>query len=184
VDRDPRANGTLTSLDGNIDPHHKGRLHSLPTNANTLKSRTGSLSITNISLAVRFRPLAQVLTMAKQPIARIVPILPVKNLARAMDYYRHLGFSTKAYEDGDDYGFLTRDAFEIHLTQSDMLDDKNPGCGVYFYLASGTAAALEAEFRTAGVKILSSLAPREWKMNEFVLCDPDANLLRFGEALP
>ena len=123
--------------------------------------------------------------MAKQPIARIVPILLVKNLARAMNYYRRLGFATKAYEDGDDYGFLTRDAFEIHLTQSDMLvEDHNPGCGVYFYLASGTAAALEAEFRTAGVKILSSLAPREWKMNEFVLSDPDANLLRFGEDLP
>lgn len=29
--------------------------------------------------------------------------------------------------------------------------------------------------------IASSLAPREWKMLEFVVVDPDNNLLRFGE---
>jgi catechol 2,3-dioxygenase-like lactoylglutathione lyase family enzyme len=119
--------------------------------------------------------------MAKQTIARIVPILPVKNLARAMDFYRLLGFSAHAWKNGDAYGFLTRDGLEIHLSQSDMLIENQNPCGAYFYLADDTAAALEAEFRAAGAKILSPLAPREWKMNEFVLSDPDGNLLRFGE---
>lgn len=119
--------------------------------------------------------------MATQSIARIVPILPVKNLARAMNFYRVLGFSAHSWQNGDTYGFLTRDGLEIHLSQSDMLIDNQNPCGVYFYLADGTAAELEAEFRAAGVKILSTLAPREWKMNEFVLSDPDGNLLRFGE---
>jgi hypothetical protein len=53
--------------------------------------------------------------------------------------------------------------------------------GVYFYLADRAAAALGAEFRAAGIPILSPLAPREWHMNEFILSDPDGNLLRFGE---
>ena len=119
--------------------------------------------------------------MPAQSIARIVPILPVKNLARAMDFYRLLGFSAHAWRDGDSYAFLTRDQLDIHLrTAPDLLEGQNPS-GIYFYLAAATAAALEAEFRAAGVKILSPLAPREWKMNEFVLSDPDGNLLRFGE---
>ena len=112
---------------------------------------------------------------------RIVPILPVKNLARAMDFYRILGFSAHAWHDGDSYAFLTRDQLDIHLRAApDLIEDQNPS-GVYFYIADGTAAALESEFRTAGVKILSPLTPREWKMNEFMLSDPDGNLLRFGE---
>jgi catechol 2,3-dioxygenase-like lactoylglutathione lyase family enzyme len=119
--------------------------------------------------------------MPAKSLARIVPILPVKNLARAMDFYSILGFSAHAWQDGDSYAFLTRDQLDIHLRSApDLIEGQNPS-GVYFYLADGTAAALEAEFRAAGVKVLSPLAPREWKMNEFMLSDPDGNLLRFGE---
>src|ERR1700731_3696204 len=121
--------------------------------------------------------------MQKQTIARIVPILPVKNLAQAMDFYRLLGFSALAWRDGDSYAFLTRDQLDIHLRAApDLIEGHNPS-GVYFYLADATAAALEAEFRAAGVKILSPLAPREWKMNEFVLSEAEGNVLRLGEDL-
>jgi catechol 2,3-dioxygenase-like lactoylglutathione lyase family enzyme len=119
--------------------------------------------------------------MAKHSIARIVPILPVSDLSRAIAYYQRLGFSAEPYDDG--YVFLTRDELEIHLrVASDLIEGQNPS-GIYFYLANGSSAALEAEFRAAHVPILSPLAPREWKMNEFVLSDPDGNLLRFGEDL-
>jgi catechol 2,3-dioxygenase-like lactoylglutathione lyase family enzyme len=122
-------------------------------------------------------------TTPATPILRIVPILPVHNLARAIDFYRQLGFSARRWQDGDGYAFINRDSLEIHLrTAPDLIENQNP-CGVYFYLVDGTAAALEAEFRAAGVKVLSPLAPREWKMNEFVLSDPDLNLLRFGESV-
>jgi len=114
-------------------------------------------------------------------IRHLAPILPVKNLARAMDFYRRLGFHAEPYQNGDGYGFLCRDRIEMHLSQTDMLIENRNPCGVYFYLERGTAAALEAEFRAAGATILSPLAPRQWKMNEFVLSDPDGNLLRFGE---
>ena len=121
--------------------------------------------------------------MPERSLARIVPILAVKNLARAMDFYRTLGFSAQAWRDGDTYAFLTRDQLDIHLRSApDLIEGHNPS-GIYLNLADGTAAALEAEFRAAGVKILSPLTPRQWRMNEFVLSDPDGNLLRFGEAL-
>lgn len=100
-----------------------------------------------------------------------------------MDFYRRLGFHAEPYEDGPGYGFLCRDKIEMHLSQCDMLIENRNPCGVYFYLEQGTAAALEAEFRAAGATILSPLAPRTWKMNEFVLSDPDGNLLRFGESI-
>jgi predicted lactoylglutathione lyase len=114
-------------------------------------------------------------------LARIVPILPVRDFQRAMDFYRSLGFFCEPYENGDGYGFIFRDKIEIHLNRIDTLIESHNPCGVYIYLESGTAAALEAEFRAAGAKIISPLAPREWKMNEFVISDPDGNLLRFGE---
>jgi catechol 2,3-dioxygenase-like lactoylglutathione lyase family enzyme len=121
--------------------------------------------------------------MPAKSLTRIVPILPVSNLARAMDFYRLLGFSAHAWRDGDTYACLTRDQLDIHLrTAPDLIEGQNPS-GIYFYLADRTAAALEAEFRAARVNILSPLAPREWKINESVLSDPDGNLLRFGEDL-
>lgn len=119
---------------------------------------------------------------ANSSILRSVPILAIKNLTRAIEFYRRLGFDARRYRDGDSYAFLRRDRFELHLCQSDMLvEGQNPGNGIYFYLVPGSATLLEAEFRVADAPIISALAPREWKMNEFVLADPDGNLLRFGE---
>ena len=92
--------------------------------------------------------------MTSDPVDRIVPILCVKDMTRAIDFYRLLGFSAKRYAGGNGYAFLTRGQWELHLSQSDMLPEReNPGNGVYFYLAPGTAAALEAEFRAAGAPI-------------------------------
>lgn len=121
--------------------------------------------------------------MAIQSLHHLAPILPVKDLARAMDFYRALGFHAEPYKNGQGYGFLSRDKVEMHLSQSNDLVATQNQSAVYFYLEPGTAASLEAEFRAAGAHILSPLAPREWKMNEFVLHDPDGNLLRFGEHL-
>ena len=118
--------------------------------------------------------------MPTSPIDHVVPILCVKDMTRSISFYRLLGFSAERYRGGDSYAFLNRDQWQLHLAQSDMLPvGENPGNGVYFYLAPGTA--LQAEFRTAGASIQSPLAPREWKMLEFVVVDPDSNLLRFGE---
>ena len=121
--------------------------------------------------------------MTPKALARIVPVLPVKNLARAMDFYRRLGFSAQAWRGGDGYGFLDRDGIEIHLTKSDELVESENPCRAYIYLVDGTAAALEAEFLAAGISLAERLAAREWKMNEFALRDPDGNQLVFGEGI-
>ena len=121
--------------------------------------------------------------MPEPSIALIVPVLPVSNLTRAIDFYHRLGFTSKRYKDGDTYAFIHRDGHELHLTTLRRRTEEPSSSGAYFYLANGTAAALEAEFLAAGVTFSERLAPREWNMNEFALRDPDGNQLVFGEGI-
>jgi len=122
--------------------------------------------------------------MANNTIALVVPVLSVSDLTRAIDFYHRLGFSSKRYKDGDIYAFIQRDRHELHLRKFTTLNADQNATSVYFYLIEGTAAALEAEFRASGITIREPLAPREWKMNEFALNDPDGNQLVFGENIP
>ena len=122
--------------------------------------------------------------MSSETIAVVVPILPVHDLTQAIEFYERLGFTAKRYRDGDFYAFIQRDGRELHLSKTPELVRESNFVRVYFYLSERTAAALEAEFRAAGIAIVEPLAPREWKMNEFALHDPDGNLLIFGESLP
>ena len=121
--------------------------------------------------------------MSSDTIAVVVPILPVRDLTQAIDFYERLGFTAKRYRDLDFYAFLQRDGCELHLSRTPELVPENNFVRIYFYLREGTAAALEAHCRAVGVSIVEPLTPREWKMKEFVLRDPDGNRLIFGESL-
>lgn len=114
-------------------------------------------------------------------LALVVPVLPVRDLARAMDFYRRLGFNAHAWQNSDFYGFLERDGQNVHLSRSEKLIGNQSPASAYFYLVKGTAELLQAEFRTAGVEILNPLAPRPWNMKDFTISDPDGNMLHFGE---
>jgi catechol 2,3-dioxygenase-like lactoylglutathione lyase family enzyme len=120
--------------------------------------------------------------MPLETITFVVPILPVQDITRAIGFYRRLGFTAKRYRDGDFYAFIQRDGRELHLAKRSELVPENNLVHVYFYLREGTAAALEAQYRAAGITIAEPLTSREWKMREFVLRDPDGNRLIFGES--
>ena len=121
--------------------------------------------------------------MTNKSITCVVPVLPVSDLTRAISFYHRLGFTSKRYKGGDNYAFIHRDEHEIHLTKYDGLIEQQNHGGAYFYLSNGTAAALEAEFLSAGIALSERLTPREWRMNEFALRDPDGNQLVFGEGI-
>jgi predicted enzyme related to lactoylglutathione lyase len=121
--------------------------------------------------------------MSSETIAVVVPILPVQDLTRAIVFYEQLGFTARRYRDGDFYAFIQRDGHELHLSKTPELVRENNVVRVYFYLREGTAAALEAQCRAAGMAIVEPLTPREWRMKEFVLRDPDGNRLIFGESI-
>ena len=123
------------------------------------------------------------MSSSSEVIAAVVPILPVRDLTRAIEFYEHLGFTAKRYRDGDFYTFIQRDGRELHLSKTPELFPEHNFVRVYFYLSAGTVAALEAQCRANGMTIVEPLTPREWKMKEFVLRDPDGNRLIFGESL-
>jgi len=56
-------------------------------------------------------------------LALVNPILPVRDLAQAMTFYRRLGFDAQAWRNSDEYGFLQRDGQRLHLSRSEKLTD-------------------------------------------------------------
>ncbi|WP_263365711.1 VOC family protein [Edaphobacter bradus] len=93
----------------------------------------------------------------------------------------HQLVSELRYKDGDSYAFIHRDGQELHLRSTPSLDPASNPTTTYFFLNEGTASSLESEFKAAGIEFTQPLKPREWRMNEFVLHDPDRNQLIFGE---
>jgi Ser/Thr protein kinase RdoA (MazF antagonist) len=108
------------------------------------------------------------------------PILPVKDLALALDHYRTLGFATRAYDGGDEYGFADRDGIGLHLAAEPEL----AGSGeTYLYVED--ADALYAEWSASGVGgITRPVADTAYRLREGSHLDPDGNLIRFGSPYP
>jgi len=118
--------------------------------------------------------------------AVVAPVLPVRSVARALEHYRKLGFTAKAYEeqaDGDPvYGFLSRGAIELHLARVVALDPSKNTSACYLYVDD--ANALHAEWSAAGVGgRLTSPEDTPYQLREFAHVDPDGNLLRVGSNL-
>lgn len=79
--------------------------------------------------------------MATETVAVIVPILPVRDLTQAIDFYQRLGFTAKRYQDSDLYAFIQRDGRELHLSKTPELDRESNFVRIYFYLSGRTAGA-------------------------------------------
>jgi hypothetical protein len=116
-------------------------------------------------------------------IALVAPILPIREIVRAMNFYRRLGFSAHAWQDGDTYALLHRNGQSVPLSRSESSSAarvRQPPAST----SSMTPPALpEAELRAAGVEILLPFAPLPWEMKDFTVSDPDGNQIHFGEEL-
>lgn len=108
---------------------------------------------------------------------RIAPIFAVHDLDPAMEHYRRLGFTVRAYAGGG-YGYATRDAIEIHLGVVPPDDRRVSGA----YLFVEDADAIAAEWRSAGVEVHPP-EDTEWGQHEGAVVDPDGNVIRFGSPL-
>lgn len=56
--------------------------------------------------------------MSEVTFSKVAPVIPVKDLNRALRRYRLLGFSTRAYEGPARYGYVERNGVEMHLSES------------------------------------------------------------------
>jgi len=118
-------------------------------------------------------------TVRKPLLQSLVPILPVRDMARSVAFYQRLGFSCEPYEDGQHYAFLTMGDVSAHLRLGGPKEfASNPG-GVYLYVED-----VEAFFKlvtSAGISTLDAPEDKPWGMREFAVSDPDETLLRIGE---
>jgi catechol 2,3-dioxygenase-like lactoylglutathione lyase family enzyme len=107
---------------------------------------------------------------------QISPIFSVRNLDAALDFYRRLGFTVRAYQGGG-YGFAMRDGVELHLGVPTR--EHHSGSA---YLFVDDSDQLAAEWRAAGVEV-NGPEDCEWGQHEGALVDPDGNVIRFGSPI-
>ena len=113
----------------------------------------------------------------------LASILPVADVAAALDRYSRMGFRTSPYAGPQEYGFADRDGVSLHLAHSTFHDPATSSVMVYLYVSD--ADALYQEWTAAGVDGRHH-APSDtpYGLREGAYVDPDGNLLRYGSWLP
>ena len=113
---------------------------------------------------------------------RIAPMVPVKDIGRALDFYtRVLGF-TKTFENGNPVGFiiLERDQGELHLT---LQPTHNAAVFNVAHMLVDDVDALHAVCKQHGVRIIKSLQDKDYGLRAFVFEDPDGNRIDVGQVI-
>ena len=112
----------------------------------------------------------------------VSPVLGVQDLDRALRRYRKLGFSARAYDGPDRYGFVERDGVELHLSESSDHDCTRDGAEIYLYVSD--ADALYASWSSTGVKG-RFIPPHDtpYGLREFAFVDRDGTAHRVGSPL-
>ncbi len=133
------------------------------------------------ALAAVPSPLPQPRPDKRTTLNRLAAVLPVRDLALALEHYRQLGFSVRAYQ-GSGYGYAERDGLNLHLNVVPSLNSATTTSVVYLYVDD--ADLLYAEWRSAGVSgQFFEPHDTEYGLREGAHVDRDGNLIRFGSAL-
>ena len=113
---------------------------------------------------------------------RIAVTLPVKDMAKAHDFYtRVLGFS-KTFENGNPVGFmiLKRDQGELHLT---LQPHHQAARFNVAHLLVDDVERLHAACVQYGARIIKGLKNHDFGLRAFVFADPDGNRIDVGQQL-
>lgn len=113
---------------------------------------------------------------------RIAATIPVKDMARACDFYtKILGF-TKAFENGNPVGFmiLKRHHGELHLSLQPS--HKAVKFNVAHLLVDNVDA-LHTICHQYGLRIIKSLQDKDYGLRAFVFEDPDGNRIDVGQMI-
>ncbi|TLP66395.1 bleomycin resistance protein [Microbispora triticiradicis] len=113
----------------------------------------------------------------------VAPVIPVRNLAAALERYRHLGFAARRSDEDPGYGFVARGPVSLHLTEWNEHDPARTAAAVYIYVSD--ADALHAEWVAANVTgRLGEPHDTPYGLREFGYVDPDGTLHRVGSPMP
>ena len=114
--------------------------------------------------------------------AKLVPELPVADVAAAQAYYRDmLGFRTDWIWD-DDFGSVSNGEARIFFARKAI-----PVSGFTLYLFVEDADAVYDACTSTGAEVVEPIASMPWGMREFVVRDINGHLLRIGhgeESIP
>jgi len=113
---------------------------------------------------------------------RVAAMLPVKDIARAHDFYtKVLGF-TKVFENGDPVGFmiLKRDQAELHLT---LQPNHQAASFNVAHMMVDDVDALHTICQRQGLRIIKSLQDKDYGLRAFVFEDPDGNRIDVGQPI-
>jgi catechol 2,3-dioxygenase-like lactoylglutathione lyase family enzyme len=113
---------------------------------------------------------------------RIAAMLPVKDIARAHDFYtKVLGF-TKVFENGDPVGFmiLKKDQAELHLT---LQPNHQAAPFNVAHMMVDNVDALHAICQQHGLRIVKSLEDKDYGLRAFVFEDLDGNRIDVGQPI-
>ena len=113
-------------------------------------------------------------------LTRLIPMLPVKNLATSIEFYEKLGFTVEKRMDHWAWAMLRSGDCRVMLDQSINTNPDAPRQSV-LYLYPDDIAEYHRQVRAAALHI-PDLETTFYGMNEFRLDDPDGNRLWIGEA--
>ncbi len=113
---------------------------------------------------------------------RVAAMLPVKDIARAHDFYtKVLGF-TKVFENGDPIGFmiLKKDQAELHLT---LQPNHKAAPFNVAHMMVDDVDALHTICQRHGLRIVKSIQDKDYGLRAFVFEDPDGNRIDVGQPI-
>ncbi len=111
---------------------------------------------------------------------RVAPGICVRDIQAAHAFYSDLLGFRKVFENGTPVGFmvLKKDDAEIHLSQK---RDHQPSTVNVAHMYVDDVASLYAICEAAGVRIIKTLAHKDYDQRAFVFADPDGNRIDVGE---
>ncbi len=105
------------------------------------------------------------------------PILPVVDMAEAIEFYRRLGFEVVAYD--DDYAWVKHCGWEwFHLRSVDSVAGNESSA--YLHVENAAAWHQGLTESSEGSVELAEIENMPWGKSEFSFTDPAGNLVRIG----
>jgi hypothetical protein len=109
----------------------------------------------------------------------VTPILPVRVMVEAIDFYKAAGFDVASYDGG--FAFVRyADASVFDLDLNEGIDPAHNGAGCY--IITDDADEWHTRLLAAGLPV-SPIGDMAWGMREFTLTDPSGNHLRIGRSV-
>lgn len=111
---------------------------------------------------------------------RIAPCICVRDMGASFAFYSKIFGFKKVFENGNPVGFmvLKKDDAELHLSQK---RDHQATTVNVAHMFVDDVTSLYAACQAAGVRIIKSLADKDYGQRAFVFSDPDGNRIDVGE---